>query len=64
MAEYEKRVREKLKEYGCYFVRHGKGSHDIWHSPLNDEKRNCTELYPIKAHSNAILKEAGIKEKF
>ena len=25
MAEYEKKVREILKENGCSFVRHGKG---------------------------------------
>ena len=24
MAEYEKRVRDKLAEHGCSFVRHGK----------------------------------------
>ena len=36
MAEYEKKVKEILKSYGCYFIRHGKGDHDIWHSPIND----------------------------
>ena len=29
MAEYEKKVRELLKQNGCYFERHGKGDHDI-----------------------------------
>ena len=29
MAEYEKKGRDILKENGCYFVRHGKGDHDI-----------------------------------
>ena len=28
MAEYEKLVRRKLSEEGCYFVRRGKGDHD------------------------------------
>jgi ubiquinone biosynthesis protein Coq4 len=37
MAEYEKRVRKKLSENGCYFVRHGKGDHDIWHSPITSK---------------------------
>ena len=32
MAEYEKKVRQILHEYGCYFVRHGKGDHDIRYS--------------------------------
>ena len=29
MAEYEKKIRKILTEYGCYLVRHGKGDHDI-----------------------------------
>ena len=36
MAEYEKKVREILKQSGCYFERHGKGDHDIWYSPVTD----------------------------
>jgi len=34
MAEYEKIVREVLKENGCHFERRGKGDHDIWYSPI------------------------------
>jgi hypothetical protein len=34
MADYEKDVRRVLKDHGCTFVRHGKGDHDIWHSPI------------------------------
>ena len=34
MAEYEKKIREILKQNGCYFERHGKGDHDIWYSPI------------------------------
>ncbi len=29
MAEYEKKVRGIMKAHGCYFVRRGKGDHDI-----------------------------------
>ena len=34
MAEYEKKVREILRDNGCEFVRRGKGDHDIWYSPI------------------------------
>jgi hypothetical protein len=34
MAEYEKKVREKLRKHGCSFLRHGKGDHDMWYSPI------------------------------
>ena len=37
MADFEKKVREILREYGCSFVRHGKGDHDIWHSPISNK---------------------------
>jgi predicted RNA binding protein YcfA (HicA-like mRNA interferase family) len=40
MAEYEKKVRAVLHENGCYFIRHGKGDHDIWYSPIT--KTNVT----------------------
>ena len=34
MAEYEKIVRDELSKNGCTFVRHGRGGHDIWYSPI------------------------------
>ena len=36
MAEYEKKVREILSEHDCYFVRRGKGDHDIWYSLITN----------------------------
>lgn len=38
MADYEKKVREVLRENGCYFLRHGKGDHDVWVNPENGEQ--------------------------
>jgi predicted RNA binding protein YcfA (HicA-like mRNA interferase family) len=64
MAEYEKKVRKILKQNGCTFVRHGKGSHDVWESP------NTIEPIPVPIHiksrhtANEILKQAGIDHKF
>jgi hypothetical protein len=64
MAEYEKRVRGKLSEYGCSFLRHGKGDHDIWYSPIT--KRNFPVDGEIKSRhtANAIMKQAGIDYHF
>lgn len=36
MAEYEKKVREILAANQCWFVRRGKGDHDIWYSPITN----------------------------
>lgn len=64
MAEYEKKVREILRESGCSFLRRGKGDHDIWYSPITD--RNVTVDTKIKSRhtANAILKQSGIRYKF
>lgn len=64
MAEYEKLVREELKRNGCYFVRHGKGDHDIWYSPIT--RLHVTVDGKIKSRftANEIMKQSGIKKRF
>lgn len=64
MAEYEKKVRELLKQNNCKFIRHGKGDHDIWYSPATG--RHVTVDTKIKSRhtANAILKQSGIEFRF
>jgi hypothetical protein len=64
MAEYEKKVRKKLLEHGCSFLRHGKGDHDMWHSPIT--KQNFPVDGEIKSRhlANVIMKQAGIDYHF
>ena len=64
MAEYEKKVRKILLENSCYFVRHGKGDHDIWYSPVS--QRHVTVDTKIKSRhtANAIMKQSGLNYKF
>ncbi len=64
MAEYEKKVRDKLSENGCVFVRRGKGDHDIWYSSIT--KRHVTVDTKIKSRftANAIMKQSGIEFRF
>ena len=64
MAEYEKIVREVLKNNGCYFIRHGKGDHDLWHSPIS--KRSFPVDSKIKSRhiANEIMKQSGNEYRF
>lgn len=64
MAEFEKKVRNILKENGCYFVRHGKGDHDIWYSPITNRNIVVDGKIKSKITANAILKQSGINHKF
>ena len=58
------RVKRILRANGCAFVRHGKGDHEIWHSPITD-RSFTVDAFPRKRFTaNAILKQAGINPEF
>ena len=57
-------VRRRLRAADCYFVRHGKGDHEIWHSPISNQRFTLpTKL--TKVHTaNGVLKDAGLPKAF
>jgi hypothetical protein len=56
-------LKRLLKEAGCYFVRQGKGDHEVWYSPLSTEILRLITIYPIPARhlANVVLSAAGLK---
>lgn len=64
MAEYEKKVREILSENGCKFLRHGKGDHDIWYSPITNKNFPVDGKIKSRHTANEILKQSGINYHF
>jgi predicted RNA binding protein YcfA (HicA-like mRNA interferase family) len=64
MNDYAKAVRELLAQHGCSFVRHGKGDHDIWTSPLSDRRVTVPTRIKSRHTANAILKQAGLEKAF
>ncbi len=64
MAEYEKKVRLILQDNKCYFVRHGKGDHDIWHSPINGRRFTVDSKIKSRHIANEIMKQSGIDYRF
>jgi len=64
MAEYEKKVRQVLKENGCYFKRRGKGDHDIWYSPVTNRHVTVDSKIKSRHTANEILKQSGINHHF
>jgi predicted RNA binding protein YcfA (HicA-like mRNA interferase family) len=63
MKGYGKKVREILEKHGCYFLRRGKGDHDIWHSPINNRSVSVDKKILSRRWANDVLKWAGINEK-
>jgi hypothetical protein len=62
--QFDRRLRELLRDGGCSFVRPGKGSHEIWHSPIT--KRNFPVPVGITSRhtANAVLRQAGLPKAF
>jgi predicted RNA binding protein YcfA (HicA-like mRNA interferase family) len=64
MAEFYRELVRILEANGCYLVRKGKGSHEMWYSPVGN--RNVTVPRSTKSRhtANEILKEAGLAKAF
>ena len=64
MTSYTPEIVAILLANGCHFVRHGKGDHDIWFSPLS-QRHFVVDAKVLSRHTaNAVMKQAGIRHKF
>ncbi len=64
MNDFGKAVREKLRDAGCYFKRHGRGDHEMWFSPLVNRSITVDKVIKSRHTANAILKQAGLDKQF
>ncbi|HEX2256926.1 MAG TPA: type II toxin-antitoxin system HicA family toxin [Afifellaceae bacterium] len=53
-----------LRDAGCSFVRQGKGSHEIWYSPITRRHFAIPSNVAKLPLANAILKQAGLPKAF
>jgi hypothetical protein len=58
------RVKAILQENGCTFVRHGKGDHEIWFSPINSRRFMVDSFIKSRHWANYTLKQAGLPKAF
>jgi hypothetical protein len=58
---YGRELKRILAAHGCRFVRHGKGDHEIWYSPITGVTFALDSGTRKRFTANAILKQAGIK---
>ena len=57
-------LRELLRAAGCTLVRQGRGSHEIWHSPITRRNFAVPIGIPSRHTANAILRQAGLPKAF
>jgi len=63
MSDYTRRIKSILSKNGCYFIRHGKGDHEIWHSPITNKIVVVDGGIKKRVSANETLKGAGIKQR-
>ncbi|MSO75828.1 MAG: type II toxin-antitoxin system HicA family toxin [Alphaproteobacteria bacterium] len=63
MATLYRQLAELLRDAGCVFVRQGKGSHEVWHSPITRRPVTLPSNITSRHLANAILKQAGVDKR-
>ena len=64
MAALYRALADILREAGCRFERQGKGSHEIWYSPITRRTFTVPANIDGRPLTNAILKQAGLPKAF
>jgi len=63
MSDFTPKVKKILSDNGCYFVRHGKGDHNIWYTPILNRNFTVDGSITKRTSANWTLKAAGINKK-
>ena len=53
-----------LNDAGCTLVRQGKGSHEVWYSPITKRNFTVPRNTRIVHTANKVLKDAGLPKAF
>jgi predicted RNA binding protein YcfA (HicA-like mRNA interferase family) len=64
MASLYRPLTALLRAAGCRFEREGKGSHEIWFSPITNRTFTVPANIDNRPLANAILKQAGLPKWF
>jgi len=64
MAELYRDLVRILEQNGCYLVRKGKGSHEIWYSPVSKQNISVPRSTKSRHTANDVLKRAGLGKAF
>jgi hypothetical protein len=64
MADFTPGLKRILTQSGCYFVRQGKGDHEMWFSPLTQQSFPVDGKILSRHTANGVLKQAGLPKQF
>jgi predicted RNA binding protein YcfA (HicA-like mRNA interferase family) len=62
--QFDRALRDLLRAAGCQLVRQGKGSHEIWFSPITKRTFPVPVGIVSRHTANGILRQAGLPKGF
>ncbi|AFY41450.1 type II toxin-antitoxin system HicA family toxin [Nostoc sp. PCC 7107] len=57
-------VKKLLLKAGCYFIRQGKGDHEIWYSPITNINFVVDSKIKSRHTANGVLKQGCLNKYF
>ena len=64
MANFYRDLVAILRAHGCRLVRQGKGSHEVWYSPVNGRYVTVPRSTKSRHTANEVLRQAGLPKAF
>lgn len=64
VESYTDALKRLLRDAGCEFIRHGRGDHEIWRSPLTGMHFVVDGKIKSRHTANAVLRQAGLPKAF
>jgi hypothetical protein len=64
MGGFTKDLKEILLENGCWFLRQGRGDHEMWFSPISNRPFTVDGNIKSRHTANQSLKDAGLPKAF
>jgi hypothetical protein len=62
--QFDRPLRDLLRDASCSLVRQGGGSHEIWRSPITGRNFAVPIGIPSRHTADAILRQAGLPKAF
>jgi predicted RNA binding protein YcfA (HicA-like mRNA interferase family) len=63
-ATFDRELIRILQQAGCRLVRPGKGSHQIWYSPVSNRNFVVPVGIVSRHTANGVLRDAGLPKAF
>ncbi|MCF2523047.1 type II toxin-antitoxin system HicA family toxin [Bradyrhizobium sp. G127] len=57
-------LKKLLLQANCFFIRQGRGDHEIWESPISGIRFTVDNNIKSRHTANVVLKQAGLPKHF